>query len=271
MPNLLDHAFFILLAAALPLWAAFFSARRLRRALLQDQPRVRLSTYRRALIVQWTLTIMLLAVWIAQDRSLSWLGLIPRPTPGLIGVAVGMAIVGFIMVRQRNATLADDEALEQVRGKLGKLESLLPHTRQELAWFCALSITAGICEEILYRGFMLWYLGHGFHWINAMLVGAAVFGLGHSYQGWRGVLVTAAAGLFFGLVYWVTGSLLAPMVIHALMDLHSGHLAYVAFGRAPRPWHSTLATTSDVAPAAGAPAADAPTPVPDAPGSEAAG
>lgn len=235
MPNTLDHAFFFLLAACLPIWGAFFSARRLRRALAGDVPRVRLSTYRRAIAIQWTLAAALGLMWGAQHRDWAWLGLMPRITPGLIGVTVGMSIASVFLVRQRNAAIADDDTLAHVRSRLGRLEMLLPRTRCELAWFLGLSITAGVCEELLYRGFLIWYLGHGFGWFSSLVAGALIFGVGHAYQGWRGVLLTAAAGLFFGLVYWITRSLFASMILHALMDAHSGHLAYVAFNRAPAP------------------------------------
>ncbi len=38
------------------------------------------------------------------------------------------------------------------------VEYLLPHSRDELRWFTALSVTAGVCEELLYRGFLFWVL-----------------------------------------------------------------------------------------------------------------
>ena len=114
------------------------------------------------------------------------------------------------------------------------------HTREELALFLKLSLTAGICEELLYRGYLIWYLERWIGPIPAVVAAALIFGFGHLYQGRRGMLTTALVGVVFGVVYRVSGSLYLGMVLHTLADAHSGHLAYVAFGReapaaVPRP------------------------------------
>ena len=77
-------------------------------------------------------------------------------------------------------------------------------------------------EEVLYRGLVtLWVaqtvpsLGAG----GALLVSSAGFGLAHAYQGALGVVLTGVAGYALGATYLATGSLLAPMVLHALLDL----------------------------------------------------
>jgi membrane protease YdiL (CAAX protease family) len=111
---------------------------------------------------------------------------------------------------------------------------------RERSWFFALSGTAGVCEEALYRGFLIWYL-LAWAWLvtphQAFLVAAIgsslLFGAGHAYQGVRGALLTAAVGGFLAAVYWITRSLFAGMVIHALMDLHAGYLSHLAYRRAP--------------------------------------
>jgi membrane protease YdiL (CAAX protease family) len=237
----IDHAFFVILAVLFPLWAAAFGMRRLRRASLADLPRARLWLYRRAILIQWSLTVAVSIHWFARGRSLAHLGLWPHVSPGLIGVVLGFAIISYLIVRQRSEALEDDEALAKVRQRLDRLEIMIPRTPHELAWFFALSVTAGLCEELLYRGYLIWYLEHWMGLIPAIVVAAAVFGVGHSYQGGRGILVTAGVGLFLGLVYAIAGSLYAGMVMHALMDIHSGHLGYVALTRAPA-WTAPEAT-----------------------------
>ncbi len=233
VPTWIDHALFALLAALFPIWATTFGFRRLKRASPSDLPRVRLSVYRTAIALQWTLVLVLAVVWVYFGRPASGLGLAPRLTPGLVGVAVGMAIVIVFMLRQRAEAVRDPESLAQVRTRLRRLERLLPRTSRELAWFYRLSLTAGICEELLYRGFLIWYLGHWFGLLQATGLAAAFFGLGHAYHGWLGILLTPVVGVFLCCVYLLTGSLFASMVIHALMDMHSGHLGYVALRDRP--------------------------------------
>jgi membrane protease YdiL (CAAX protease family) len=175
----------------------------------------------------------MLAWWLSQGRRWSGLGLGVHVTPGLIGILLGLAVMIVLVLRQRRQALHDEQALEQVRGQLARLALLLPTTPRELSWFYALSVTAGLCEELLYRGYMIWYLAHFMGLIPAIGVAALVFGLAHAYQGPRGIAMTAGVGLFLGAAYLVSGSLYAGMLAHALMDLHSGHLGYVALTRAP--------------------------------------
>jgi membrane protease YdiL (CAAX protease family) len=107
-------------------------------------------------------------------------------------------------------------------GAMKSLSFFLPATRAERRWFGFLCITAGICEETLYRGFLLHYL-HVFPFsLNltlALLVSAIIFGLGHLYQGAGGAASTVVGGLLFGLLFLLTGNLLLPMLLHAAMDL----------------------------------------------------
>jgi uncharacterized protein len=102
------------------------------------------------------------------------------------------------------------------------LRFFLPASTVERRWFAALSITAGFCEELLFRGFLLQYLHTSplhlpFVW--AALISALIFGAHHLYQGRQGFLSTAIFGLVFTAVLLVTGSLWAGMVCHAAIDL----------------------------------------------------
>lgn len=251
--TLVDHLLAFALAVLFPIRASVLGVRRLRLAAPDDVPRVRLSLYRQAIALQWLLVAVVAALWVGRGRGAHALGLAPVVGGGALGVAVGLALVAVVVVRQRVRALADDEALAEVRRKLAHLERFMPHAPGELRWFAALSWTAGICEEILYRGYLFWYLAHVMGPLPAAALASVCFGLGHLYQGWRGVLLTAVLGGFFAAVYAVSGSLYAGMLIHALMDLHSGHLAYVAYAREARPTElapAVPADAGDVAPGA---------------------
>jgi len=63
-------------------------------------------------------------------------------------------------------------------------ERILPQSRVELLPYLALAITAGLCEEFLYRGFAMAVLVHvGLQAWVAVLLSSILFGLAHSYQG----------------------------------------------------------------------------------------
>ena len=87
------------------------------------------------------------------------------------------------------------------------------------------SVAAGIEEELIYRGFLFAYLAAWLPDVPAVVVivlAGFVFGLGHLYQGASGIVKTGVLGVLFGVLYWMTGSLWAPMLLHIVVDLSSG-------------------------------------------------
>ena len=235
MPNLLDHALFVVLAVLFPVRAGIFGIRRIRLASPADRPRVRRDVYRQAIAIQWSLVLAALVLWVAFRRDWSGIGVVPRFGWGLAGVLAGLVLAGLAVLRQRRQALADDDALAKLRERMVSLEPMLPHDREDLGLFYKLSVTAGICEEILYRGYIIWYLSHWVSIYPAAGLASLVFGFGHAYQGIRGMITTGIVGGFLSAVYLLTGSLYAGMIMHALMDAHSGHLMQVAYEREPPP------------------------------------
>ena len=231
MPFWADHALFLVLALVFPLRTALHGYRRLMHAEAVDLPRVRLSLYRQAMAIQWALTAAVLLVWELRSRDWGVLGLVPRATPAALVLAALAVAAVVVVVVQRRRTLASRQAMEHVRHQLRHVERMLPHGPIELRRFFALAATAGICEELLYRGYLLWYLERWIGWVPAIAVAAVIFGFGHLYQGRRGILTTALVGIVFCAIYLVSGSLYLGMLLHALADAHSGHLGYVAFRR----------------------------------------
>ncbi len=105
---------------------------------------------------------------------------------------------------------------------VGDIAALLPRNRPELGWGSALSINAGIVEEGLFRlampALLVVVTGEP---VSAFVLAALVFGALHAYQGWAGVLATTVIGVFFTLLYVVSGSIALAMIVHALFDLRS--------------------------------------------------
>jgi uncharacterized protein len=111
----------------------------------------------------------------------------------------------------------------QVAEAKKQLGPLLPNTGAELAPWIALSVTAGLCEEIMFRG----YLQKQFRAATrssaaAVVMQAIVFGIAHLYQGPRRVVLIAVYGALFGLVAVWRKSLRPGMLEHAFQDSFSG-------------------------------------------------
>lgn len=96
-----------------------------------------------------------------------------------------------------------------------------PRTSGERWCALAMAVTAGICEEVVYRGFLI-ALGVGVFGLNVNVAAGfalALFAVGHLYQGWRGVTLVAVAGYALTHMYLSTGSLLASVVLHIAIDV----------------------------------------------------
>jgi membrane protease YdiL (CAAX protease family) len=231
VPIAFDHLFAITLAVLFPVRAALFGYRRLVAAEPDEVPRVRMWLYRQGIAIQWLLAATALALWSWQQRPWATLGVVPRLTWALLGVAVGFTLIAFYVLAERRKALDDDQALLRLRHQMRNIERMMPRSRDELRWFDRLAVTAGICEELLYRGYLLWYLTNWMAIVPAVLVASVVFGFGHAYQGPRGIAVTTVIGVFMSAIYLLTGSLVACMLIHAFTDLHAGHTAHAVYSR----------------------------------------
>lgn len=102
-------------------------------------------------------------------------------------------------------------------------EFLLPVTLLESAVWIVVSVAAGICEELVYRGYLqsqLWSLTKRLP--LALALQSVIFGFGHIYQGWKPALVTAVYGLVFGLVAAWRRSVIPGAIAHAVVDILGG-------------------------------------------------
>ncbi len=103
-----------------------------------------------------------------------------------------------------------------------KIDFILPKTRRQRLIWILVAVTAGTCEELLFRGFIFHYVREVIPSLSlwgVLLLGAALFGFNHAYQGIAGALGTALMAVVFGLIFLITGNLAIPMVLHTLIDL----------------------------------------------------
>jgi membrane protease YdiL (CAAX protease family) len=112
----------------------------------------------------------------------------------------------------------------EARGSLQAIaERILPRSGVELLPYLALAITAGLCEEFLYRGFAMAVLQHvGLRVWAAVLVSSVLFGLAHSYQGRGGIVMTLLIGLILGSSRIAYGSLVPAIFWHSAVDVVAG-------------------------------------------------
>ncbi len=186
-------------------------------------PGARRWLYGRLLLLEWGLVAIVVAVSLVAARvGWSELGLRWPDRVGFISgfVAVVILAVTVLSVRALRTGVLREAGSESAA--LRSVGSLLPRTEPERRLFAAVALTAGIAEEVVYRGFgiaVLAALLPSLPWWWLVLIAGAAFGLAHAYQGIAGIVTTGLLGSVLAAVYLDTGSLLVPIALHAMIDL----------------------------------------------------
>lgn len=135
------------------------------------------------------------------------------------GAAVAVIALALLMRRRPTSGKSGGPA------QLLAVQPMLPRTGRGRWGWSALSLSAGVTEEITYRGLLVLTLAVALpsQTPTAVIVAlaAVLFGAAHWYQGRAGMVATGLAGAALTVLYLGTGSLLVPMVLHTLMDLRA--------------------------------------------------
>ena len=228
MTTLLDLLYVALFAVAFPLWdyRVFWPA--YQRQALNDPARARLRLWRLSIGYAWPMVAVGALLWIANDRS--WIAFgFSVPDGWRLWTSIGLFLL--LAVYQGSAVASLVRSAEQrasMRQQIGTLSAFVPHTRAEAVWFSGVSLTAGFCEEFLYRGYFVWVFAPWLGWWGAAALSLPFFAIGHLYQGWKGVLRTGVVGALLTLVVAIFGSLWPAIALHALNDFGAGVIAWRA-------------------------------------------
>jgi membrane protease YdiL (CAAX protease family) len=219
----LQHILVLFLVIGMPLWDRY----EIPRLKASTEPRKKVRYYRKIVFALWicaliaVLTTGFLTTFSIKTRpgEIGWLQSDSRAVTIVEGITVGMLIAIFLPAI---FALWNDKLRAKAGRAAKKLAFLLPSGKEERRWWWLVCITAGVCEELVYRGFLVHYL-HTFPFhvtlTLALIMASVVFGIGHLYQGWLGAVQTALIGFIFGVMFVVTGNLLLPMAVHAALDL----------------------------------------------------
>lgn len=220
---IMPHLLAFLLIVVLPVWDRYET----RRLKTSRDPRVKIQSYQ--ITIGWLWICAAIAVVQLGWRSLWTIRLNPGevrwlPTGNeafIFGVAMCAVFLGASVIPVVGARFSS-KVRDGFARQLAPLGFFLPGTAEERLWFVLVSISAGVCEEILFRGFLIRYFQAGPYHLTvvfAVLVSCAFFGTAHFYQGALGVLQTALLGLLFAFLFLATGSLTWPVLAHVATDL----------------------------------------------------
>lgn len=226
-----DH-FIVALAVVFSPIMGFLRQRGLAERIRRGGSVARVTVYATSGAYQWIEVTLLLVIWGLLGRNLTTIGF---AWPGTLhtwsGLVAALLLVS-VYVWQLQLVRGDAAARRQVRAVLDKIAWILPHDLIELRGFIARAVTAGIAEEIVWRGFLLWYLGGLIGGWPAVVAALLLFAVAHAYQGLAGAVKAGGAGAVCWALYWFSGSLFPAMIFHIAIDVFSGSIAAVSFARA---------------------------------------
>ncbi len=224
-PGIFDHIVFLLLAIGLP--AVSLSRGKQSLADIHWDTPTKLSLYYSNGLVMLAGAFTVMAIWYFNQRPLAQIGL--RPSLIDAEIILWSLLLCGLYAADTIWKLTPGQ-LEKTLQRQRKTTPFLPSNGKELRHYLFLAFSAGIGEEILFRGFMITYLlallGNGTMGLSvALIVSAVVFVIGHLYQGAEAVVRIFIGALLFGWIYILSTSLLIPIVIHLIIDLLGGLLA----------------------------------------------
>jgi membrane protease YdiL (CAAX protease family) len=182
----------------------------------------KLALYAATIAFQWVLVGVV--VWRSLARGLTiedlglgshgWIGI------GASGLFGAFFIGGLQWLNLRRIGKMEGEAPELLRKLANRL---LPVSLPEYLPYSALAITAGVCEEFVYRGFAIAAFSKaGLPLWLVVILSSVLFGLAHAYQGRGGIVSTGIFGVLLAMGRLGFGSLVPVMMWHAGLDLAAG-------------------------------------------------
>jgi membrane protease YdiL (CAAX protease family) len=193
-----------------------------------SQPLHLVANYSLTIAYEWVLAG--LALWGLHMRKVPVRQLLGIERPGIrawladLGLALGywagaltvLAVLGNVLVKLSGSHINPQ--------KIGDVtQKLTPVTGVEMILFLVLSISAGICEELVFRGYLQQQfarMGRNVWW--GVLLSGLVFGGAHGYEGIAGVVLISVYGSMFGVLALLRRGLRTGMIAHAWHDSISG-------------------------------------------------
>ncbi len=191
----------------------------------------RISRYIETVVMQY---LVVLYVWWGLRQRATKLGeIIGRTWHSFEDVLLDVAIAAGFWAAAMLVLVGLQYALglaqqHNVKARLHDLSFIAPQTPRELAVFLLVAVTAAICEEIIFRGYLQRQLiAYSRSTAVGIVLTGALFGLAHGYQGWRLMIVLSVFGILFGMLAHFRRSILPGMLAHGAQDAFAGTAMYL--------------------------------------------
>jgi membrane protease YdiL (CAAX protease family) len=211
---------FLFLSVVIP-WRGYMRLKKLL-ALPSVDTKEKLALYAVTIVFQWVLVGLVAWRSLVRGLTIQELGLGSQGSARIIaGGLFGAIFIGSLQwLNLRRIGKMEGEAPELLRKLANRL---LPVSLLEYLPYSALAITAGVCEEFIYRGFAIAAFSRaGLPLWLVVILSSVLFGLAHAYQGRGGIISTGIFGVLLAMGRLAFGSLVPVMMWHAGLDLAAG-------------------------------------------------
>lgn len=211
---------FVLITVLYPIFLITDHHRRERQK-KSDGSHNKIKEYQKTILVFWFLTILVvLNDYLQPISSLSFqfeLSLLNTVFMSLI------VLLGYVQYRSSRIT---ERNVTAFASKSQKVVNYLPKSRCELSWFIMVAISAGFCEEVLFRMFVyefaIQYIGVS----GSLLFTNVIFAITHIDTGMKNLVGVFILGLVFSLIFYFTQNIWIVVALHISIDFNAGVLGY---------------------------------------------
>ncbi len=198
----------------------FATYKKVNRSINKDG-KFRLVDYKQTLLLFWGLTLLILANYFVHKQP--QLDFLPTVTLPSIGLTVLILVLAYLQYRTTKVTA---DTANVAKEKLKDIYHYLPKSAKELYWFGFLAVSAGICEEVIFRMFLFGFLKENSNLAIAFLVANLIFAITHIGSGKSNLLSSFVLGLLFSAIYYFTDNIWIAIILHTSIDINAGILGY---------------------------------------------
>lgn len=224
IPTLTDQLLVIVLGLVLPFFSGIRGSEQMHKVYFDERTRRRF--FLSNSLVLWLLSAVVMVIWYWNERPWSLMGFQKIANQPMTWVATSAFVVFYALELIQNYYQKDQH--QNTLEHLDNSVPFLPESYRELPAYTLLCLSAAICEEIMYRGFMVNYfinpMKDGFPWI-AVIFPAVMFSIAHFYQGYEAMGKIFILSALFGLIFIFSKSLIIVVILHFLIDFFGGVMA----------------------------------------------
>lgn len=179
---------------------------------------------------------VVIIVWLLYGRPLSALGFVTSGHWGYPEPWWMIILFACLYLMEVLYSVFNQSELEETKSNLDTLTPFMPTKWSDLPAYTIMCVSAGVFEEIVFRGFMINFfisilsgIPNATAW--ALLLPGIIFSAAHYYQGPKAVFKILVFSLLFGMIFWHTRSLVAVIILHFLVDFIGGLLSVAVAGK----------------------------------------